>query len=490
MSKERLKLENLTLLTDYYQISMMYAHFKQNMLNKQVVFDVFFRENPCNSGYSLFAGLEQVIKYVEELRFTQDDIDYLASVYNYDKDFLEYLLNFKFTGDIWSVSEGTVVFPNEPIISVRTNLFEAHLLETTILNIINHQTLIATRASRVVYSANDNPVLEFGLRRAQGPDAGVYGARAAYIGGVAGTSNVLAGKTFSIPIMGTHAHAFIQSYPSELSAFLAFAEAYPNNSILLVDTYDTLDQGVPNAIKAFRIMKEKLGDGFHNYGIRLDSGDLAYLSKKARKMLDDAGFSGAKIVASNDLDENLIRDLKLQGAAIDVWGVGTNLITSSGCSALGGVYKLVAEQEIDKFVPKIKISENPEKVTTPGCKKIVRFYEKETNKLILDLIMLKEEKIPESSFIAFDPVNVWKRKWIENFTALELLVPIFQNGELVYQAPSLEEIRNKTKAELQTLSEEMRRLKNPHIYHVDLSKSLWDLKNELLNKGRKRKIDN
>lgn len=485
MNNQREQLTNLTLLTDYYQISMMYVHYKKGLNNKKVVFDVFFRENPCNSGYSLFAGLEQVIDYINNLKFTEADVNYLASVYSFDKDFLDFLLSYKFTGDIWAIPEGTVVFPNEPIIRVQATLLEAHLIETAILNIINHQTLIATRASRVVHSANGEPILEFGLRRAQGPDAGVFGSRAAYIGGVAGTSDVLAGKLFSIPVMGTHSHAFIQSYSSELEAFLVFAEVYPNNATLLVDTYDTLHSGVPNAIKAFQMMKEKLGESFKNFGIRLDSGDLAYLSKESRKMLDDAGFPEAKIVASNDLDENLIRDLKLQGSEIDVWGVGTNLITSSGCSALGGVYKLVAEEEDGQFIPRIKISENPEKITTPGCKKLIRFYDKTSNRAILDLIMLLNEDLPENEYIAFDPVNTWKKKQVKNFYIKELHVSIFREGKQVYTMPSLQEIRENAKKELTTFSDEIKRLKNPHIYHVDLSKPLWDLKFDLINQSRK-----
>lgn len=476
---------NLTLLTDYYQLSMVYAHYKNQLLNKEVVFDVFIRQNPCDGGYSLFAGLEQVTEYINNLKFTEEDIEYLQSTYPYEGGFLHFLRTFRFTGDIWSVPEGTVVFPNEPIMKIKTNLLEAHLVETTILNLINHQSLLATRASRVVYAADGDPVLEFGLRRAQGPDAGIYGARATYIGGVAGTSNVLAGKMFSIPVLGTHAHAFIQSYASELDAFLAFANVFPENATLLVDTYDTLNSGVPNAIKTFRIMKDKLGDGFKNYGIRLDSGDLAYLSKKARLMLDEAGFKEAKIIASNDLDEFLIRDLKLQGARINAWGVGTNLITSNGCSALGGVYKLAAEKENGTFIPRIKISENPEKITTPGCKKVVRFYDKHSNKGILDLIMLEDETIPQSDFIAFDPMNIWKRKKVHNFISKELLIPIFRQGKLVYELPSLLEIRKKAQQELNSLSDEVKRLKNPHIYHVDLSKTLWELKNELIEKGRK-----
>ncbi|GBF10164.1 nicotinate phosphoribosyltransferase [Tepidibacillus sp. HK-1] len=477
---------NLTLLTDYYQISMMYSHFRNKLFHKEVVFDVYFRKNPCGTGYSLFAGLEQVIEYIQNLHFTEEDIEFLAKTYKYDKEFLDYLSDFRFTGNIWSVSEGTVVFPNEPIMRIQTNILEGHLVETAILNLINHQTLIATKASRVVFAANGDPVLEFGLRRAQGPDAGVYGARAAYIAGVVGTSNVLAGKLYSIPVKGTHAHAYIQSYSSELEAFLNFAEAFPNNLILLVDTYDTLGSGVPNAIKTFQIMKGKLGDQFKNYGIRLDSGDLAYLSKVARKMLDEAGFNDAQIVASNDLDENLIRDLKLQGAKIDVWGVGTNLITSSDCPSLGGVYKLVAEKEEDQFIPKIKISENPEKITTPGCKKVVRFYNKHTKMAILDLVMLQEEEIPTHDFIAFDPINIWKKKRVKDFVAKEILIPIFENGELVYTLPSIEEIRAHAKSELSTIDDEMKRLSNPHIYHVDLSRKLWDLKYDLINKERKR----
>ncbi len=476
---------NLTLLTDYYQISMMYAHYKNNLLDKDVVFEVFIRQNPCEGGYSLFAGLEQVIDYIKNLQFTDEDIAYLASVYPFDKAFLNYLKSFTFTGDIWSVPEGTLIFPNEPILKIQTNLLQAHMLETTILNIINHQTLIATRASRVVYSADGDPVMEFGLRRAQGPDAGIYGTRASYIGGVAGTSNVFAGKMFSIPVMGTHAHSFIQSYASELEAFLTFADTYPQNTTLLVDTYDTLKSGVPNAIKTFKIMKDKLGDRFRNFGIRLDSGDLAYLSKQARKMLDDAGFAEAKIIASNDLDEFLIRELKLQGAKIDAWGVGTNLITSNGCSALGGVYKLVAEKEENQFLPRIKISENPEKITTPGCKKVVRFYHKDTKKAILDLVMLENESIPENNFIAFDPINVWKKKQVKNFIAQELLIPVFKSGRLIYTSPSLKEIREHAQRELESLFDEGKRLKNPHGYHVDLSKALWELKHDLIEKVRR-----
>ena len=477
---------NLTLLTDYYQINMMYAHYKNDLLNKEVVFDVFFRKNPCSSGYTIFAGLEQIIEYINGLKFTEEDIDYIRGLYPYEEGFYQYLVNFRFTGNLSAVPEGTVIFPNEPIIRIETNLLEAHLIETAILNLVNHQSLIATKASRILSAAENDPVLEFGLRRAQGPDAGIYGARAAYIGGVAATSNVLSGKLFNIPVKGTHAHAYVQSYPTELESFLAFAEAFPNNAILLVDTYNTVKSGIPNAIETFKHMKAKYGEKFVNYGIRLDSGDLAYLSKVGRKMLDEAGFPEAKIVASNDLDEFLIRDLKLQGAKIDIWGVGTNLIVSKNCPSLGFVYKLVAEKEQEGFKPKIKISENPEKITTPGCKKPVRFYDLSTNRAILDLVMLKEEELPEDEFIAFDPINTWKKKHMKNFKARELLISIYEQGVQVYQSPSLEEIKENAQKEVASLSEEIRRLKNPHIYHVDLSQKLWDLKYDLINNERKR----
>lgn len=485
MSSERSKLVNQTLLTDYYQITMMYAHYKNNYLNRTGVFDLFYRKNPCDGGYAIFTGLEQVINYIKELRFTEADVQYLSSVYPFEQGFLDYLLNFKFTGDIWSVLEGTIVFPYEPLIKVQSNMLEAHLIETAMLNIINHQTLIATRANRVVNSAKNQPIMEFGLRRAQGPDAGIYGARATYIGGFVGTSNVLAGKVFSIPIMGTHAHSYIQSYPSELEAFIAFATVFPSNSILLVDTYNTINSGIPNAIKTFNMMKERLGDEFKNYGIRLDSGDLSYLSKKARNLLDEAGFPEAKIIASNDLDEYIIRDLNQQGACIDTWGVGTKIITSDGWSALGGVYKLAAEKEKDQYIPKIKISENSEKVTTPGFKKLVRFYDRGNDKAILDLVMLDEEKIPEETFIAFDSNDTWKRKVLKNFYSKELLVQIFSNGELVYELPTIEEIKTKTITELNSLTQEYKRFNNPHVYHVDLSKKLWDLKYNLISEERK-----
>lgn len=476
---------NLTLLTDLYQINMMYSYFRNGKITQEVVFDLFFRNTPCKNGYAVAAGLEQVIEYIDQLQFTEEDIQFLQSIYNYDNDFLELLRTFRFTGELFAIPEGSIVFPNEPLIRVKAPIFQAQLIETTILNIINHQTLIATKASRIVEAAEEGTILEFGLRRAQGPDAGLFGSRAAYIGGVQATSNVLAGKNFGIPIKGTHSHAFVQSYPSELEAFLSFAQTFPHNSILLVDTYDSLKQGIPNAIKTFNKMKAELGEEFINFGIRLDSGDLAYLSKEARKMLDEAGFSEAVIVASSDLDEYLIRELKGQGAKIDAWGVGTNLITSKDCPALGGVYKLVAEEEGDQLIPKIKVSENPEKITTPGYKKVVRFYQKETDKALVDLIMQEEEDIPSEPFIAFDPVNTWKKKMIKDFKTKELLVPIFKAGQLIYSVPSLAEVQVYCKAEKKRFSAEIRRLINPHLYHVDLSQKLWEVKQTLLSEARK-----
>ncbi|WP_308698556.1 nicotinate phosphoribosyltransferase, partial [uncultured Thomasclavelia sp.] len=378
--------ENLTLLTDLYELTMMQAYFKNKNKNETVIFDAFYRENPFGSGYSICCGIEQIVDYINNLHFEKSDIDYLKSLNIFDNDFVEYLENFKFSGDIYAIPEGSVMFPREPVLKIIAPIIEAQLIETAILNIFNHQSLIATKASRVCYAAQGDGVMEFGLRRAQGPDAGTYGARAAVIGGCVATSNVLAGKLFNIPVKGTHAHSWIMSFDDEYSAFKEYAKLYPNACILLVDTYDTLKSGVPNAIKVFKEMKES-GIGLKNYGIRLDSGDLAYLSKEARKMLDSAGFEDAVISASNDLDENLIESLKLQqGAEITSWGVGTHLITAKDCPSFGGVYKLAAVMKNGEFVPKIKLSENTEKVTNPGNKKIIRIYEKNYHKIKADLI--------------------------------------------------------------------------------------------------------
>lgn len=478
--------QNLTLLTDYYQINMMYAHFQQGTTDKQVVFDLFYRTNPCGNGFAIAAGLQQVIDYISNLRFSEEDIEYLRTLEKYSDAFLDSLRSFRFTGELWAIPEGTIVFPQEPLLRVKARVFEAHLVETALLTIINHQTLLATKAARVVQAAGDDPVLEFGLRRAQGPDAGVYGARACYIGGVTSTSNVLAGKMFGIPVAGTHAHAYVQSFPSEIDAFRAFVKTFPDNAILLVDTYDTLKSGVPNAIQVFHELHSQLGREPKNFGIRLDSGDLAYLSKEARKMLDAAGFTKAKIVASGDLDEYLIRDLKLQGAKINVWGVGTNLITSKDCPALGGVYKLSAEEEDGQMVPKIKISENPTKINNPGVKKIVRFYSKKNDRALADVIMLENEALPTDDYEIFHPIFTIKRKVLTSYYTEELLVPIFKDGKLVYQSPDIEDIRLRVKNQMKRFSPEILRLTNPHEYHVDLSKTLWQLKNKLMNEAKER----
>ena len=412
-------------------------------------------------------------------------MDYLRSVGLFDEDFLDYLLHFKFSGDIYAIPEGTVMFPREPIIKVIAPIMEAQLVETAILNIINHQSLIATKTSRIVYAARGDGIMEFGLRRAQGPDAGTYGARAAMIAGCIGTSNVLAGKLFDVPVKGTHAHSWIMSFPDELTAFRTYAKLYPSACILLVDTYDTLNSGIPNAIKVFREMKEA-GIPLTFYGIRLDSGDLAYLSKKAKKMLDEAGFPDATISASNDLDEYLIDSLKIQGATINSWGVGTNLITSKDCPSFGGVYKLAAimDKKTGKFIPKIKLSENTEKVTNPGNKTIRRIYDKESGKIIADLICLVDEVYDENnSLLLFDPVETWKKTHLApgSYTIRELLVPVFRNGECVYQSPKVMELREYCRQEQETLWDESRRLVNPHEIHVDLSNELWHMKNQLLD---------
>ena len=482
-------MRNLSLLTDLYQLTMLQGYFEEKQANETVIFDMFFRNNPHSGGYSVCAGLQQVIEYIEGLHFADEDISYLKTLNLFSDKFLSYLKDFKFTGDIYAIPEGSVIFPKEPIMKIVAPIMEAQLIETALLNIINHQSLIATKASRVVFAANGDTVLEFGLRRAQGPDAGIYGARAAMIAGCFATSNVLAGQMFDVPIRGTHAHSWVMSFSDELTAFRKYANLYPNACILLVDTYDTLKSGVPNAIKVFNEMREK-GIELKNYGIRLDSGDLSYLSKKARQLLDNAGFKDAIISASNDLDENLISSLKLQGAKISSWGVGTNMITSKDCPAFGGVYKLSAVYESDKkaFKAKIKLSENAEKNTNPGNKKIYRIYDKDTKKIIADLICLEEETLDTSEeLLLFDPLDTWKKTLLPSHTyyTKELLVPVFKNGNCVYKSPSVMEIREYCKEEMDTLWEESRRLEYPHRTHVDLSQKLWDLKNSLLNEYHK-----
>ena len=474
---------NLTLLTDLYELTMMQGYYEKGQ-NENVIFDVFFRQNPCNNGYSVCAGLDQVIDYIKNLHFTYDDVDYLRGLGIFKEDFLHYLSGFHFSGDIYAIPEGTVVFPKEPLLKVVAPIMEAQLVETAILNIINHQSLIATKTSRIVFAANGDGIMEFGLRRAQGPDAGLYGARAAMIGGCVGTSNVLAGQMFDVPVMGTHAHSWIMSFPDEYTAFKTYAEMYPDNCTLLVDTYDTLKSGVPNAIRVFQEFKDA-GKPLIKYGIRLDSGDLAYLSKEARKMLDEAGFPEATICASNDLDEFLLHDLKMQGAAIDSWGVGTNLITSKDCPSFGGVYKLAAIQnEKSEFVPKIKISENTEKITNPGNKTIYRIYEKASGKIKADLICFADEVIdPKQDLLLFDPMDTWKKTKLAGgtYTVREILLPIFKNGECLYKSPTLKEIAAYCREEKDTLWDETKRLFYPHRVYVDLSQKLYAVKQSLLD---------
>ncbi|MDD3222472.1 MAG: nicotinate phosphoribosyltransferase [Clostridia bacterium] len=473
---------HLTLLTDLYELTMMQGYFKNNT-NEKVIFDVFFRSNPEGAAYSITAGLDQVIEYIKGLHFTASDIEYLRSLSIFQEDFLDYLKNFHFSGDIYAIPEGTIVFPKEPLVKVIAPIMEAQIVETAILNIINHQSLICTKAARVVYAAGGG-VMEFGLRRAQGPDAGTYGARAAVIGGCIGTSNVLAGQMFDIPVKGTHAHSWIMSFKTELEAFRNYANLYSDNCLLLVDTYDTLKSGVPHAIQVFDEMKAN-GIPLKLYGIRLDSGDLAYLSKKARKMLDDAGHTDAVISASSDLDEYLIDSLHTQGAKITSWGVGTNLITSKNCPAFGGVYKLAAvSDENGNFIPKIKVSENIEKVTNPGNKTVFRLYDKETGKIRGDLIALADETYDSTnSLMIFDPISTWKKTYLapDTYTVRELLVPVFKDGKCVYTSPAVMDIRDNCAKELDTLWDESRRLVNPQDVYVDLSKPLWDLKNQLLD---------
>ncbi len=474
---------NLTLLTDLYELTMMQGYYKSGNKEK-VVFDAFYRENPCGGGYAISCGLDQVIEYIKNLQFSTDDIRYLRSLNMFDEDFLEYLSTFRFSGSVYAIPEGTVIFPREPIVKVIAPIMEAQLVETAILNIINHQSLIATKASRVCYAAQNDGVMEFGLRRAQGPDAGILGARASVIGGCSGTSNVLAGQVFNVPVKGTHAHSWIMSFPDEYTAFKTYAELYPEACILLIDTYDTLKSGLPNAIRVFKEMRES-GREFKNFGIRMDSGDLAYLSKKVRKMLDEAGFPEAIISASNDLDEYLIETLKSQGAKITSWGVGTSMITSRDCPAFGGVYKLAAIQnEEGKFVPKIKLSENTEKVTNPGNKEVYRIYDKATGKIRADLICLEEESFdPEEDMVLFDPNETWKRTRIYGgtYTMRKLLEQVFDEGKCVYTSPNVMDIRDICRKEKETLWEENKRFVNPAKVYVDLSDQLYALKQKVFN---------
>ena len=472
-------MRNLSMMTDMYQLTMMYGYFRHGIGENRAVFDLFYRQAGEEVAYAIAAGLEQAIEYIQNLRFDDNDIAYLRTVCSFADDFLEYLQALRFTGDLYAVPEGTLVFPNEPILKVKAPLIQAQLLETALLNIINHQTLIATKASRVVQAADGDSVLEFGLRRAQGPDAGILGARAAVIGGCDATSNVLAGELYGIPVRGTHAHSWVMSFPSEVDAFRAYAAVFPDDCLLLVDTYDTLRSGVPNAITVFQELKAA---GHRPVGIRLDSGDMAYLSRKSREMLDAAGFQDVGICASSDLDEEVIWQLKAQGAQVNVWGVGTRMITSQSMPALGGVYKLVAEEINGQFIPRIKISENPAKVTNPGDKKLYRIYENRTGLAVADLIALVDERYddPSKPLLLFDPENTWKQMVVTDYSIRPLLKPIFSGGTLVYTSPSIGAIRDYARSELTTLWPEYKRLHKPHYYKVDLSRPLWELKQSML----------
>ncbi len=474
-----MKHENLELLADFYEFTMSNGYFVKNN-NDIAYFDIFFRKVPDKGGYAIVCGLEQVIDFIQNLKFDEEDISYLRNQGIFSEEYLEYLKNFKFTGDIWAIPEGTVVFPNEPLLTVKAPIVEAQLLETMLLTIINHQSLIATKTSRIVRAAKGIPVMEFGARRAHGTSAAIYGARAAIIGGACGTSCTLTAQKFNVPTSGTMAHSWIQSFENEYEAFKAYAEIYPNGCTFLIDTYNTLDSGLPNAIKVFNeVLKPK---GIRPAAVRIDSGDLAYLSKKVRKILDDSGYPDCKICVTNSLDEYLITSLLEQKAKVDSFGVGENLITSKSDPVFGGVYKLAALEKDGKIIPKIKISENTDKITNPSFKKVCRFYSKDTNFALADVIMLKDEKIKEDDYEIFDEHNTWKRKKLVNYYVKELQEKIFENGKLIYKSPSLSEIALYSKKDLGTIWEEVKRLNNPQKYYVDLSRNLYDLKNNMLNR--------
>ncbi len=472
---------NHTLLCDFYELTMANGYFASGMADQICYFDVFFRRVPDGGGFALAVGLEQVIDYIQSLRFTPEDIAYLRSKGCFSEAFLAYLEHFRFTGDIWAVPEGTPVFPNEPILTVRARAIEAQFIETFLLLTLNHQSLIATKANRIVRAADGRPVSEFGARRAQGPDAAVLGARASYIAGACGTSCTLADHLYGSPAGGTMAHSWIQMFPDEYTAFKTYCTLYPHSATLLVDTYNVLKSGVPNAIRVFQ--EVLLPQGITECAIRLDSGDLAYLSRKARKMLDDAGLRQCKIVASNSLDEYIIRDLLLQGAQIDSFGVGERLITSKSEPVFGGVYKLCAvEDEQGNILPKIKISENPAKITTPHFKRVYRIFENDSGKAIADYICLHDEVVdPSQPLELFDPEATWKRKTVTDYTARELLLPIFKGGELVYRSPSIAQMRAYCAQQIDLQWDEVKRFEYPHNYYVDLSQKLWDIKQDLLN---------
>ena len=467
--------QNLTLLTDFYEITMANGYFEAGMGDQKAYFDMFFRKVPDGGGFAIMAGVEQMIEYFKNLKFDDEDIEFLRSKNAFSEGFLEYLRNFKFECDVWAVPEGTPIFPGEPIVTVHGPIMQAQFVETMILLLINHQSLIATKANRIVRAAKGRGVMEFGTRRAHGSAAAVYGARAAYIGGCVGTACAIVDREDNIPALGTMAHSWVQSFDDEYEAFKKYAEIYPQNCTLLVDTYNVLNSGVPNAIKVFKEMKPT------NMGIRIDSGDVAYLTKKARAMLDEAGFEDCKIVISNSLDEYLIGDMLAQGACIDSFGVGERLITARSEPVFGGVYKMAAVEKDGKVIPKMKISENVEKITNPGAKKVYRLYDRATDRAVADVIALMEEEIPEEDgYTIFDPANVWKKKNLSDFYAKELLVQIFKDGECIYDSPDINEIRDYCKDQVEHLWEEVLRFENPQTYYVDLSSKLWRLKQDIL----------
>lgn len=475
---------NMSMLTDFYELTMGKGYLDNDCADKIVYFDAFFRKVPEQGGYAVMAGLEQVIEYLDNLHFSEEDLSFLSS-YGFDERFIDYLRNFKFSCDVWAVPEGTPVFPGEPLIKIRGPVLQAQLLETALLCTINHQTLIATKTARIVRAAEGRPVMEFGARRAQGFDASVLGARAAYIAGAAGTSCTICGEQFNIPLSGTMAHSWVMLYDDEFEAFKAYAKSYPDKCLLLVDTYDVLKSGIPNAIRCAKEVLEPMGKRL--LGIRIDSGDLTYMTQKARKMLDDAGLTDCKITVSNALDEYLIRDLINQGACIDSFGVGERLITSKAEPVFGGVYKIAGVVDDEgNVIPKMKISENAGKVTTPCSKEIVRFYDKATGKALADVLFVEGEEIPNGEpYEIFDPIETWKSKILENYTTRKLLVPIFEQGKLVYNRPSITEIRNYCTTQIDTLWDSVKRFENPHAYYVDLSPKLWKIKDDILRSYRK-----
>ncbi len=466
---------NLTMLTDYYELTMANGYFEKGMGDQIAYFDMFFRRIPDGGGFAIVAGLEQVVRFLENMKFEEEDLEFLRSKGTFSEEFLGYLRDFKFECDVWAIPEGTPIFPGEPVLTVRGPVIQAQFIETILLLLVNHQSLIATKANRIARAAKGRGIMEFGTRRAHGPSSAIYGARAAYIGGCVGTACAIADRQFGIPALGTMAHSWVQMFDSEYEAFRAFAELYPDNCNLLVDTYNVLKSGVPNAIKVFKELKPR------TMGIRIDSGDITYLTKRARAMLDEAGLTECRIVISNSFDEHLIRDVINQGAKIDSFGVGERLITARSEPVFGGVYKMVAIEKDGEIIPKIKISENIEKITNPGFKTLFRLYDKDSKKAIADVITLDHEKIPEGSdYEIFDPQFIWKRKTVSNFEAKNLRVQIFDKGRLVYKLPSIEEIREYCKEQIATLWDEILRFENPHEYYVDLSKELWDLKTGLI----------